>query len=58
MEKEELALTFHLASKMFRNTETYKSLYGVPNPMSKHKKEHAIRNRKKSRGVKHGKRNK
>lgn len=58
MTDDVLTLPFSLIKEKFKDTCVYKSLYGVPNPMATHKKERAIKNRKKNRGVKHGNRNK
>lgn len=53
-----LTLPFSLIKEKLKDTITYKSLYKVPNPMATYKKERAVKNRKKNRGVKHGRRKK
>lgn len=58
MNDEVLTMPFSLIKEKFNDTDAYKYLYGVPNPMATHKKKRAIKNRKKNRGVKHGNRNK
>ena len=58
MTEEALTVPFSLAIEKFKDTTTYKTLYGVHNPMTTHKKKRVIKNRKKNRGVKHGNRNK
>lgn len=53
-----LTLPFSLLKEKLKDTTTYDSVYGTPNPMATHKKNRAIKNRKKNRGVKHGRRKK
>lgn len=53
-----VVLPFSLIREKFKDTNAYKYLYGIPNPMAMHKKEKSKKNRKKERGVKHGRRKK